>query len=70
MQHASMVVTLCDDDEIQAVATRMNLAERSVRSAISYYAEFRDEIDAWIETNRRIGEEHRRRWLAERGLPT
>lgn len=58
-----------DDAEIKAVGARMHIAERWVRSAISYYAEFRDEIDAWIDSNRRIGEEYKRQWLAERGLP-
>lgn len=34
---------------VARTAKSMDLTERQVRTAISYYAEYRDEIDAWIE---------------------
>jgi hypothetical protein len=55
--------------EIQAVAAWMALPVFAVEAAIGYYIEFRDEIEAWVERNERLGEQHRAAWRAERGLP-
>src|SRR4051794_15055943 len=49
-------VELDDDDEIEAIAAWMATSTSAIRSAISYYAEFRDEIDVWVERNERMGE--------------
>ena len=37
-----------------------------VRAALSYYADFRDEIDAEIERDSRLAEREEARWRAER----
>ena len=58
-----------DDTEIEDVAARMCMAPSRVRSAIRYYLEFRNEIDAWVDRNNREAEKHERQWRAARGLP-
>lgn len=58
-----------NDEEIEAIATWMSIPPAYVRAAITYYAEFRDEIDERVELNRTVGDRHRAAWRAERGLP-
>jgi hypothetical protein len=58
-----------DTAEIEAVAAWMALPVSAVRAALGYYIEFRDEIDAWVDRNARLAEQHRAAWRAERGLP-
>ncbi len=41
------------------------ISERLVRAAISYYAQFTDEIDAWIRDNRAYADEMEQAWLRE-----
>ncbi len=56
------------EDRIQQTAELSGLTPVQVRAAIGYYAEFADEINAWI---RRVDEEATRaetRWRRERSL--
>jgi hypothetical protein len=62
-------LNLADDAEIEATAAWLRIPEARIRSAIGYYAEFRDEIDDRIERNRALGEKLEAAWRAERGLP-
>jgi hypothetical protein len=56
-------------EEIEAIAAWMHMSALAVRAAIDYYAEFRDEIDAWVATHDELAEQHRAIWRAEPGLP-
>jgi hypothetical protein len=40
-----------------------------LRAALSYYAEFREEIDDRIDRNHALGIKLEAAWRAERGLP-
>src|SRR5436190_7933421 len=61
--------TLDDAEKIEAIASWMVMSVSAVRAAITYYDEFRDEIDAWVDWNDRLAGQHRAAWRAERGLP-
>jgi len=63
-------VALDDEEEIGAIAAWMAMSTCQVKDAIAYYAEFPEEIDAWVERNERLADEHRAAWRAERGLPS
>jgi hypothetical protein len=45
------------------------LPPETIRAAMAYYAEFRDEIDDRIERNRTMAAQLNAAWRAERGLP-
>jgi hypothetical protein len=62
-------VALDDTAEVEAIAAWMALPVSAVQSAIGYYLEFYDEIEAWVERNERLAEQHRAAWRAEQGLP-
>lgn len=51
-------------DTIAGVATAFDLTAIQVRAALDYYAEFKDEIDADVEYNRRADDREHARWLA------
>lgn len=56
------------DDAVPAVAELLNLPASRVRTALRYYADYPDEIDAEIEQNRAEAEAAYRAWQAERRL--
>jgi uncharacterized protein (DUF433 family) len=53
---------LAGEQAIAAAAKWGNLTPAQVRAALRYYAEFRDEIDDWIEFNRQEAERQRTAW--------
>lgn len=53
---------LTGEPAIAAAAKWGNLTPAHVRAALRYYAEFRDEVDDWIEFNRREAERQRAAW--------
>ena len=57
-------INVDDDAEIEAVAAWMNLPVSHIRAAIGYYAEYRDEIDAWVERNNSLAERLEAEWRA------
>ena len=60
---------LANDAEIEATAEWLRMPVSRLRSAIKYYAEFRDEIDDRVNRNNALAEELEAAWRAERGLP-
>ena len=51
---------------VDAAAESLDLPIWKVRAALSYYADFRDEIDAELERDGRLAEREEARWRAER----
>ena len=50
----------------EGAAESLDLPIWKVRAALSYYADFRDEIDAELERDGRLAEREEARWRAER----
>lgn len=50
------------EEAIAAVAEWGRLSVAQVRTAVRYYADHREEIDAWIEENRREAQAARESW--------
>jgi len=48
----------------EAVAARLELTVSQIRAAAAYYAEYRDEIDAWVERNNSLAESLEAEWRA------
>jgi hypothetical protein len=51
------------EKSIDYVADFMALTREQVRAAVTYYLEFKDEIDAWIHRNNEAYEEGYAEWL-------
>ena len=62
-------VDLTSDAEIKAEAAWLEMPVSRLRAALSYYAEFREEIDDRIDRNHALGIKLEAAWRAERGLP-
>lgn len=58
------------EDVVGELVEVCGIPEHLVRAAISYYAQFPVEIDAWIAENRRLGDEHQAAWLREQEILT
>ncbi|HEX2417432.1 MAG TPA: hypothetical protein VHJ83_04795 [Micromonosporaceae bacterium] len=56
------------DDAVPAVAELLNLPTSRVRSALRYYMDYAEEVDAEIEQNRAEAEAAYQAWQAERRL--
>jgi hypothetical protein len=56
------------ENTIRRVSKLLWLTEEQVRTAFRYYAEYRDEIDAWIRRVDEEAEEGYSAWLKEREL--
>jgi hypothetical protein len=50
------------DERVEETAEYLRLSPHQVRDGLGYYAEFQDEIDAWIARNRREAEEAYAEW--------
>jgi Arc/MetJ family transcription regulator len=59
---------LADDALVTATAEAIGLPDRRVRTAVGYYAAYRDEIDERIEGNRQATREAEAAWQAEQSL--
>jgi hypothetical protein len=53
-------------DAIAIAAENTGITDTQVRVALKYYDEYTDEIDFWIERNKRLGEELRARMQRDR----
>lgn len=56
------------DDVVKETARLMGLHADQVWRALHYYAEFRDEIDAWIQANEDEAERAEAAWRRERAI--
>lgn len=54
------------DGDVEESARYLGVSNRVVRSAVSYYADFTDEVDADAEWSARIEADERDRWERER----
>ncbi len=59
---------LADDPLVAATAEATGLPERKVRTAVRYYAAYRENIDDRIAANRAAGQEAEVAWHAEQDL--
>jgi hypothetical protein len=59
---------LADDALVTATAQAVGLPERKVRTAVRYYAAYRDEIDERLAAHRDAVDEAEAAWRAERDL--
>lgn len=62
---ADVVETAKAAGSADATAESLDLPLARVRAALGYYSEFRDEIDAEIELDRRVAEREEARWRRE-----
>lgn len=50
------------DGDAQVAASYLDISPGLVDSALDYYADYRNEIDEWIEANRRMAEDAEAAW--------
>lgn len=56
------------DNSISATAEYLGIPEQYLHAAVRYYAEFRDEVDAWRERVRAIAEREEEAWQREQAI--
>ena len=56
-------------DSAEAAAEYLGMPVWKVQAALRYYADYRHEVDAWIERNRRYAEREEAIWRAARAAP-
>jgi len=61
-------VFLAEGRDLHATAGTLNLSHGLVEAAIGYFADYRAEIDEWIERNRRQAEEAEAAWRRRQAL--
>lgn len=61
-------VFLAEGRDPAATAATLSLPSALVLAALGYYAEHQDEIDAWIEANRRLSDEAESAWRHSRAM--
>jgi uncharacterized protein (DUF433 family) len=54
-----------NDNSVEAAAEYLDLPVGHVHACVRYYADYKREIDDWIELNRRLAEREYERWLRE-----
>ncbi len=60
---ADVVTTIRqNDNSIEEAADYLEIPLEHVDACLRYYADYKDEIDAWIERSRAIAERERERW--------
>ncbi len=60
---AQIVETLRqNENSVEETAEYLDVPAAQVETAVRYYADYKDEIDAWIEESRAIAERERERW--------
>ncbi len=60
--HQVVSTIRASDNDVDAAAEYLGVPARLVRTAVEYYAEFRDDVDADAESARRFEDEERARW--------
>jgi uncharacterized protein (DUF433 family) len=51
-----------NDNSVEETAGYLEIPPEHVDACLGYYADYKDEIDAWIERSRAIAERERERW--------
>lgn len=51
-----------NDNSVEETAGYLEIPPEHVNACLGYYADYKDEIDAWIERSRAIAERERERW--------
>lgn len=51
-----------NDNSIEDTAEYLDLSTAQVDSAVRYYADYKDEVDSWLEQSREIAERERELW--------
>lgn len=59
---------LAEGRDVGAASSTLGMQRALVDAALAYYADYPDEIDAWIETNRALAEELEAAWRRRRAL--
>lgn len=59
-------VLRANDGSTEATGSYLEIPEGYVLAALSYYGDYLDEIDGWIERNRATAEREEARWLRAR----
>jgi uncharacterized protein (DUF433 family) len=54
-----------NDNDVATVAELLQRPEAHIRACVSYYAEFKDEIDTWIEDEREFSRRAEEAWERE-----
>lgn len=66
---AQIIDTLqASDKEVDETAAYFDLPVAYVRAAVRYYADYRDEVDAWRERVQAIAEREREAWEREQAV--
>jgi uncharacterized protein (DUF433 family) len=66
---AQVIDTLREsDNSVEAAGEYLGIPEQHVRAAVRYYAEFRDEVDAWLERTRAVAEREEEAWRREQAI--
>lgn len=55
-----------NDNSVEAAAEYLEIPVEQVDAALRYYADFKDEVDAWTERVAAIAERERARWRRQR----
>jgi len=63
-----IMVFLAEDRSVEGTADNLKLPTRLVRAAVGYYADYTEEIDAWIDSNDRAAEEAEAAWRRRQAL--
>jgi uncharacterized protein (DUF433 family) len=56
------------DDKIAEAAAYLGLSVTQIRAAVSYYAEYKDEVDAWRRHVRDLSEREHAAWTREQAV--
>ncbi|MEK6275822.1 MAG: CopG family transcriptional regulator [Actinomycetota bacterium] len=66
---AQVIDTLREsDNSVDATADYLDIPEQHVRAAVRYYADFRDEVEAWRERSRAVAEREEEAWRREQAI--
>jgi uncharacterized protein (DUF433 family) len=66
---AQVIDTLREsDNSVEAAGEYLGIPEQHVRAAVRYYAEFRDEVDAWLERTHAVAEREEEAWRREQAI--
>lgn len=64
-----VIATLqAEGNDVSATAKYFEIPERSVQACLSYYAEFKDEVDVWAREQEEFGARAEEAWRRERQL--
>jgi uncharacterized protein (DUF433 family) len=60
---SEVIATLrANDSDVAETAAVLRIPEPQVRASVAYYAEFKDEVDAWAERQREIARREEEAW--------